>query len=367
MDLEKAREEISAADREIAALFERRMNAVKDVAAYKKAHGLPVLDAAREAELLARNAEYISDADLRSYYIGFQSAVMDISKKYQHRLLEGMRVAYSGVEGAFAHIAASRIFPDGTHVSFGSFVDAYKAVESGGCDAAVLPIENSYAGEVGQVLDLMFSGSLFVSGVYDLKIAQNLLGVPGAKMTDIKTVISHPQALSQCAKYISDHGFEIKEASNTARAAQSVADKNDVSVAAIASAETAALYGLDVLDHDINASDVNTTRFAVFTRSENKHPDASGNFIMFFTVKNVSGALAKAIGVIGKYGFNMKVLRSRPMKELAWQYYFYAEAEGDSSSERGQEMLAALSTHCDMLKVVGSYSSEINLKKESAV
>lgn len=363
MDLEKARKEINEADRGIAELFVRRMNAVKQVAAYKKEHGLPVYDAAREAELLLHNSEYVADPELRSYYVNFHKAVVDISKKYQHRLIEGARVAYSGVEGAFAHIAATRIFPDGGHVSFSSFVDAYNAVVDGSCDAAVLPIENSYAGEVGQVLDLMFSGSLFVSGVYDLKITQNLLGVKGATISDVKTVISHPQALGQCAKYISDHGFEIKEASNTARAAQSVAQAGDKSTAAIASAETAALYGLSVLDHDINASDSNTTRFAVFTRAENER-GGDGNFILLFTVKNTSGALAKAIDVIGKYGFNMTVLRSRPMKELAWQYYFYAEAEGDSSSERGRMMLSELSSHCDMLKVVGSFSTKISLEKE---
>ena len=167
---------------------------------------------------------------------------------------------------------------------------------------------------------------------------------------------------------MSKHGFITKDASNTARAAQSVAEAKDKSVAAIASVETADIYGLAVIDHDINASDVNTTRFAVFSRAENTDARRAGNtFMLLFTVKNESGALAEAINVIGKYGFNMKVLRSRPMKKLAWQYYFYAEAEGDSSSETGQKMLAELSGHCETLKVVGHYSSGIELKKESSL
>lgn len=364
-DIEKARKAINEADKEMARLFSDRMNAVRDVAAYKAEHGLPIFDADREAEVISRGAALIDDEEIREYYVNFLKYTMELSKQYQHRLMSGVRVAYSGVEGAFAHIAATRIFPDGEHVSYGGFIDAYNAVVNGECDCAVLPIENSYAGEVGQVMDLMFGGSLYVSGVYNLRITHNLLGVPGARIEDIKTVISHPQALDQCAGYIKRHGFEQKRAVNTAMAAKEVAERGYISTAAIASAETAKLYGLAVLDHDINESATNTTRFAVFSRVENTaKKNVNSNFMLLFTVKNVSGALAKAIDVIGRHGFNMKVLRSRPMKELAWQYYFYVEAEGDESSEKGREMLEELSLNCDMLKVVGTYSVETELKEE---
>ncbi len=363
-DLEKARKTINETDREIASLFEKRMSAVHDVAMYKIEHSLPVTDSDREAEIISRNASYIQSEDIRSYYINFLKNTIELSKQYQHKLMEGVKVAYSGVEGAFAHIAATRIFPDGSHVSYASFIDAYDAVVSGECDCAVLPIENSYAGEVGQVMDLMFGGNLYVSGVYSLQISHSLLGVKGAKASDIKTVISHPQALDQCAGYIRKHGYEAKQAANTARAAQFVAESGDKSTAAIASEETAALYGLEILDHDINESATNTTRFAVFSRVENKvRKHEKNNFMLMFTVKNVANALATALGVIGKYDFNLKVLRSRPMKELAWKYYFYAEAEGDESSEKGRAMLEELSENCDMLKVVGHYSVETDLKK----
>ena len=363
-DLEEARKIINETDKEMAALFEKRMEAVRDVAAYKSAHALPVTDGDREAEIVAKNAAYIKNEDVRSYYINFLKNNIELSKQYQHRLMDGMKVAYSGVEGAFAHIAATRIFPDGNHVSYASFNDAYDAVVSGECDCAVLPIENSYAGEVGQVVDLMFGGNLYVSGVYSLKISHSLLGVKGAKAEDITKVISHPQALDQCAGYIRKHGYEETKAANTARAAQLVAESGDVHTAAIASEETAALYGLEIIDHDINESALNTTRFAVFSRVENKvRKHEKNNFMLMFTVKNVANALATALAVIGKYDFNLKVLRSRPMKELAWKYYFYAEAEGDESTEKGRAMLEELSEKCDMLKVVGHYSVETDLKK----
>lgn len=361
-ELKQARQTINELDKQIAALFCERMEAVRTVAEYKLKRGLSVLDTSRETEVLNRNAALVNDPELRAYYLLFQQSVMDISKKYQHRLIEGVRIAYSGVEGAFAHIAAGRIFPDGQLVSHPDFPSAYNAVVSGECDCAVLPIENSYAGEVGQVLDLMFTGSLYINGVYDLQVTQNLLGVPGAALADITTVVSHPQALDQCAGYIKKHGFAEHRASNTAVAAQIVAEQGDKTVAAIASAETAGLYGLSVIDHDINESAQNTTRFAVFSRVKNEENGGKENkFLLLFTVNNVAGALAKAVSVIGGHGFNMKALRSRPVKDHAWQYYFYVEAEGDQTSEEGQKMLAELSHHCDMLKVVGHYAIEKTL------
>ncbi len=355
--LQNARQTINEVDREMAKLFVRRMDAVRDVAEYKAQMGLPVLDTAREAAVVERNSALVSDEELRSYYVSFIKSNMEISRSYQHRLLEGMRIAYCGVEGAFAHIAARKIFPDGVAVSYDSFGAAYSAVADGECDCAVLPIENSYAGEVGQVTDLMFDGELHINGVYDLKITQNLIGLPDAALSDIRTVISHPQALSQCAVYIKKHGFESVQASNTAAAAQELASIGDKSVAAIASAETAAIYGLEILDHDINESGTNTTRFAVLSRSEKKAAAADNVFVLMFTVGNVAGALAKAVGIIGKHGFNMRVLRSRPVKYENWRYYFYVEAEGDSDSDNARAMLDELSGCCDKLKIVGNYTN----------
>ena len=215
-------------------------------------------------------------------------------------------------------------------------------------------------------MDLMFQGPLHVNGVYTLRITHNLLGVDGANVDAVKTVVSHPQALAQCSEYIRKNGFKTVEYANTARAAKAVKDADDRSVAAIASVETARLYGLAVLDHDINESAVNSTRFAVLSRAENKPVGASGDsrFMLMFTVKNEAGALAQALNVLSSYGFNMRALRSRPLKDLAWQYYFYIEAEGDETGQNGSDMLRHLSLHCDMLKVVGHFSDEIILKED---
>ena len=268
-----------------------------------------------------------------------------------------MKIAYSGVPGAFAHIAAKRIFPEEELVSFRDFDEAYRSVEEGDCEYAVLPIENSYAGEVGQVLDIAFNGNLFVNCVYQLKITQNLLGVKGATVESIKKVVSHPQALAQCENYIKRHGFEKEDETNTARAARNVAKEGDITVAAIASSETAEIYGLEIIEAGINESKFNTTRFAVFSKEESAvmSADTVMNFLLMFTVKHEAGALVKAISEIGESGFNMRSLHSRPMKELPWSYYFYIEAEGDVTGEKGKAMLERLGNQCDMLKCLGTY------------
>lgn len=355
----KAREIINETDREMAALFERRMEAVRLVAEYKQERGLPVFDAGREDQVIKNNVQNIEDEEIREFYVPFLRQTMEISKRLQHRILEGMNVAYSGVEGAFAHIAAGRIFPDGNRISYPDFKAAYEAVEKGECDCAVLPIENSRAGEVGQVVDLLFSGSLYVNGVYSLDIRHNLIGISGATESDIVKVISHQQALQQCASYIRNQGYNSESCENTARAAQFVADKNDKSIAAIASRETAELYGLSVIRENINEASDNTTRFIVVSRTLcNEKRDHS---IIMFTVPDEAGALAHAINVIGHHGYSMRSIKSRAMKDLMWTYYFYVELGGDLQSKRGKYMLDELSECCDRLKMIGTYKDNCKI------
>ena len=353
--LEEARKIINEVDAQMAELFIKRMKAAEMVFEHKKEYGLPILDQKREDAVIEKNSALVEDEVLKSYYIDHLKHMMSLSRAYQYRLQSGLKIAYSGVEGAFAHIAAGRIFPDGNRVSYTDFKAAYDSVVKGECDVAVLPIENSYAGEVGQTLDLIFSGTLFINGIYELLIHQNLLGVPGATVEDIKKVISHPQALAQCHDYIEMRGFETEEATNTALAAKTVAEKNDRSYGAIASVETAEIYGLKVLEANVNKSGENTTRFAVLSKVRANSPALSSTVLMF-TVKHEAGSLANAIGIIGQYGYSMTALRSRPMKKHSWQYYFYVEIEGSTDTENGKKMLDELKNVCDRLKVAGAFA-----------
>lgn len=353
--LEEARSIINDVDAQMAELFVKRMRAVEMVYEHKKAFGLPILDQSREEAVIDRNAALVEDEVLKGYYIDHIKNVMDISRAYQYRMQSGLKVAYSGVEGAFAHIAAGRIFPDGNRVAYSDFKAAYNSVMSGACDVAVLPIENSYAGEVGQTIDLIFAGGLYINGIYELEIHQNLLGLPAATVEDIKKVVSHPQALSQCHDYLKLRGFETEQANNTALAAKKVAESGDPTLGAIASVETAEIVGLKVLETNINKSGENTTRFAVLSKVKANEPLMS-NSVLMFTVKHEAGSLAGAISIIGKYGFNMTALRSRPLKKHSWQYYFYIEVDGSVNSENGIKMMDELSVVCDKLKVAGTFA-----------
>ena len=353
--LEEARKIINDVDAQMAELFVKRMRAAEMVYAHKKKMGLPILDQARERAVIERNTKRIEDEVLKGYYIDYLKNVMSISRAYQYRMQNGLKVAYSGVEGAFAHIAAGRIFPESQRVSCRDFKAAYESVVNGENDVAVLPIENSYAGEVGQTIDLIFSGSLFINGIYELEIHQNLLGVPGSSVEDIKKVISHPQALSQCHDYIKSRALETEEANNTAVAARQVALAKDKHIGAIASVETAEIYGLTVLQQNINKSSENTTRFAVLSRVQANSPSLA-NSVLMFTVKHEAGSLANAISIIGKFGYNMTALRSRPLRKHSWQYYFYIEIDGSTDTAEGKQMLEELNKVCDQLKVVGTFA-----------
>ena len=353
--LEEARKIINEVDSQMAELFVKRMRAAEMVCEHKMEFGLPILDQKREDAVIERNSALIEDEILKGYYIDYLKNLMSVSRAYQYRLQSGLKVAYSGVEGAFAHIAAGRIFPKGNRVSYSDFKAAYDAVVRGESDVAVLPIENSYAGEVGQTMDLIFSGGLFINGIYELEIHQNLLGVPGAKVEDIKKVTSHPQALSQCHDYLKMRGFKTEESNNTALAAKTVAELNDKSLGAIASLETAEIYGLKVIEANINKSGENTTRFAVLSKVKASSPSLTSTVLMF-TVKHEAGSLAGAIGIIGQYGYNMTALRSRPLKKHSWQYYFYVEINGTLNNENGAKMIEELNKVCDKLKIAGTFA-----------
>ncbi len=358
-ELDSARKEINEIDAEMAKLFERRIGVCRTVASYKKERGLSVKDPSREAELIQRNKSLITDPDAASYYPLFIRNMIDLSSGYQSMLIDGRRVAYSGEAGAFAYIAAKKMFPESNLIAYPDFNSAYRSVEQGETDCSVLPLENSYAGEVGTVMDLIFSGSLYINQVIDVPISHYLLANKGASFDTVRTVVSHPQAIDQCSEFIRKHSLQTETYSNTALAAKYVMDSGRTDIAAIASSDTADIFNLKVLESNINDSKTNTTRFASFSRTQNS-PESTGNredenFILVFTVRNEAGALAQTLDIVGSHGYNMRSLRSRPMKELQWKYFFYIEAEGNINNENGKNLLRELSAICANLKLVGTY------------
>lgn len=356
--LNALRARIDDVDREMATLFRRRMEAVREVATIKRETGEAIYDPRREASVVADRTAELDDATLAPYYSEWLRQTMALSRAYQKRLLEGIRVAYSGVEGAYAALAAEALYPKAQALALGSFEEAYQAVVDARADLAILPLENSDAGEVASVTNLLFEGPLFIERTVDLTVSHVVASLPKTALSDVTTVISHPQALRQCSAFIRAQGWKTEVADNTARAAEMVKTIGNHALVAICSRSAAERLGLSVLRADIANRIQNLTRFAVLGASLPPAPpsDGSAQSVLFFTVKNEAGALGRALNIIGSHGFNLRVLRSHPRKDLLWSYYFYAETEGNLATPMGREMLEALRATCDVVKVVGSFA-----------
>lgn len=353
--LEESRIKIDKIDKQMRELFEERMEAVKGVAEYKKENALPIFDEKREASVIERNALSLGNKQIRNEYVFFMQSLMKASKLYQRKLVYGGNIGYQGTLGSFGYIAATELFEGAEIKAYRKFGDVLDAIENSEIDGGVLPIENSINGEVGEVMDELFKHEgLYINAYYDLKVDQNLLGIPGAKLEDIKKVYSHEQALGQCSLFFKGRDIELIPYVNTAKAAEYVKSLNDKSIACVASLKTRDIYGLELIEEKINNSDTNTTRFGIISKNYSGHGDKFG---LYFVVNNSAGSLAKAINIISDTGFNMTCLRSRAMKDLPWEYYFYAEVSGNLEDARG--MLSELKKVCAKLRILGSYKKII--------
>lgn len=356
--LQHARTEIDAIDAQMAELFEKRMQAVKEVAQYKAQTGKPVFDPERENAVIEKNTARIRDEELRPYYRAFQQSAMAVSRAFQRQLLGRDAAAYQGVEGAWSHIALRRLFPFARPKAYATWAEVFDAVEAGDASYGVLPFENSNAGDVSTVLDLLYAHpGLTVSRMCDLPIRQDLLGLPGTRLSDIKTVISHQQALAQSSPFLRAHGAATRVWGNTADAARYVAEKKDPTLGAIASAETAQLYGLEILAEGINEDGDNTTRFIVVQKAEERPfaPRAGQRLGLLFTVDHKPGKLAQVIELIGRAGFNMECIKSRPLPHVQFEYYFYVQLICPENAAECGALLRELDSVCRTVRVMGVF------------
>ncbi len=346
--LTKARNEIDTIDSQMAELFEARMVAVQDVIAYKKEHNLPIYDPVREKAVIEKNVSRIKNEVLRPYYAEALQYQMELAKAYEAQIMAQNRVAYQGVEGAFAHIALTAMYPHAEAIAYPTWDAVFEAVEKGEAKYGVLPFENSQAGDVSAVLDLCFAHNLSIVRQYDLSVCQNLLGANGANIGQITDVYSHPQAIAQSEKFLSTLGLNAHPMENTAVAAKFVAESGDIHKAAIASVQTAELYGLNILASAINTAGDNTTRFIVISKET---PQVGTKFSLLFTVDNKPGKLAQVINGVATTGLNMVSIKSRPMPHVPFEYYFYAELVG--TKEQAQMVVCALNDICRTVRLLG--------------
>ncbi len=374
MDLLELRGEIDGIDKQIVALYERRMEVCTQVAEYKLKNGKKILDKAREEEKLAK-IKSMAHSDFNALGLAeLFEQIMAMSRKLQYQKLAeqgglnrlpfigveelemtGVRVVFQGAEGSYSQAAMMRFFGDRVnsfHVD--TFRDAMCAIEEGSADFAVLPIENSTAGIVSEIYDLLVEFENYIVGEQIIKVEHCLLATPGASLEDIRTVYSHPQSLMQSAKYLSGHNWQQISMQNNAFAAQKVAREMRMDQAAIASEYAGKIYGLEVLEKGVNQSSNNSTRFIIVTNQKIFKKDAKKVSICF-EVPHESGSLYHMLSHFIYNNLNMSRIESRPIEDRPWEYRFFIDFEGNLSEGAVKNALRGLREEARDMKILGNY------------
>ncbi|MGN0184047.1 MAG: bifunctional chorismate mutase/prephenate dehydratase [Aristaeellaceae bacterium] len=381
MELQELRSKIDEIDAQLTKLFEARMDVAAEIGAWKRENHMPVLDAARERDKLNAIAAE-SREDMQTYTQMLYSMIFELSRSHQSDLTRtpsSLRqeveraieetprlfptspiIACQGTEGAYSQIAGTRMFKSPKIMYFKSFDSVFSAIESGFCQYGILPIENSSAGSVKKVYDLMLRHKFYVVRSCRLKIDHNLLAAPGVKKEDIREIFSHQQALDQCAGYLEQFGPDVKitRCENTAMAAEAVAKSERRDIAAIASYDCASLYGLKCLESDIQDRGNNYTRFICISKKLEIYPGANRTTVMM-TLPHRPGALCRALSRFYSLGINITKLESRPLPERDFQFMFYFDLETSVYSGEFGRMIDDLDSISEEFRYLGSYSEVI--------
>lgn len=374
MELSELREQIDKVDREIAALYEERMEISRRIAEYKIANGRKVFDKVREKQKIEQVKGLVHNEFNRYGIQELFEHLMAMSRKLQYRLLteegvlgkfpfisvdkldtEKTRVVFQGAEGAYSQEAMKQYFGDKIncfHVD--TFRDAMEALEEGSCDFAVLPIENSTAGSVSEVYDLLVKFENYIVGEQIIKIEHCLMGVPGTSKENIRTVFSHPQSLLQSAKYLSEHPWQQISMKNNAFAARKVAEDKDMTQAAVAGAHAAEIYGLEILERGINLDSSNSTRFIIVSNQKIFRKDA-GKISICLELPHTSGSLYNMLSHFIYNKLNMTKIESRPIEGRNWEYRFFIDFEGNLSQSEVKNALRGIREEAGSLKILGNY------------
>ena len=375
MDLLELRGRIDEIDQQIVALYEKRMEVSKQVAEYKIETGKRVFDKAREEEKIQK-VKSLTHNDFNSHGIEeLFEQIMCMSRKLQYQLIsehgglnklpfikvdcletQKARVVFQGAEGAYSQAAMHQYFGDqidSFHVD--TFRDAMMAIDEGSADFAVLPIENSTAGMVSEIYDLLVEFENYIVGEQIIKIEHCLMAVPGTELSDIKTVYSHPQSLMQSARFLNNHpDWRQISMQNNAFAARKVADEKDKTQDAIASEYAAKLYGLEILKKGVNQSDTNSTRFIIVTNQKIFLKDAKKVSICF-EVAHESGSLYHMLSHFIYNNLNMNRIESRPIENRNWEYRFFIDFDGNLSDSAVKNALRGLREEARNMKILGNY------------
>lgn len=375
LDLEEIRKKIDLIDSQLIELFEERMELCEKVAQYKIEVGKKVLDEEREKAKLEAVQAMVQNPSNAHAIDDLFSQIMANSRKMQYRLLEettqtlrepyeaidaidkkNCTVVYQGVPGAYSYIAMKRFFgKEVKNFAVATWRDAMEAVKEGKADYAVLPIENSTAGIVADVYDLLQEYNNYIIAETYVKVEHALLGLPGTDLDKVTTVYSHPQGLMQCEGFLMQHkDWQQISQSNTAGSAKKVLEEKDLTHVAIASEEAAEVYGLTVLKNKINDLDNNTTRFVIVTKTRKFVKNAQKMSIVFETA-NKTGTLYNLLSHIIYNGLNMNKIESRPIEGRTWEFRFFVDFEGNIDDASVMNALRGIEEEAVSIKLLGNY------------
>ncbi len=377
MDMEKLRNEIDEIDDSLVKLFEKRMQSTARLAKHKKEHSVPVSDRTREREIIYRMSGKVAP-ELAGYTKSLYNTLFDLSKSYQNSLispesklaseikksLEGSEklfperavVACQGTEGAYSQFACDRMFKYPEIMYVNSFDSVFEAVGRGLCRYGILPLENSTAGSVTAVYELMQKHKFYIVGSIKLCISHSLLAAPGVRLDGIKEIFSHEQALNQCSKFLSElKDVKVTVCANTAEAAKSVADSGRSDCAAICSGDCAELYGLSEITSGISNTENNYTRFICISKELEIYPGASCTSLMV-RLPHKPGSLYSVISRFAALGVNLTKLESRPVPGSDFEFMFYFDVDASVYSPELAELITQLENELPGLVYLGSYN-----------
>ncbi|MCL2149803.1 MAG: prephenate dehydratase [Dehalococcoidia bacterium] len=349
--IEELRAEIDAADAKLVALIAQRLRLAAEIGQAKKEAGQPVVDPAREVEVLARVSELARQG-------GLDERTAETFFRQLIKLARGTQsasVAFQGEPGAYSQQAAHSFFSSGVcTLPRVSLAEVFAAVGSGEADYGAVPIENSLEGSICQTYDLLLESDLAVAGEVEVRVTHCLIANPGTTLDSIRKVYSHPQALGQCQSFLQHMGWEMVPTYDTAGSVKMIKEKELADGAAIASAEAASIYGMHVLRPALEDNPHNFTRFFILAR-EDAPPTGNDKTSLVFSVKHQPGTLYGFLGELAKNGLNLTKIESRPTRRTPWEYNFYLDFEGHRRDEKGQTVIEGLANHTTFLKVLGSY------------
>lgn len=371
MTLDDLRLEIDKIDLQLKELFKKRMSISEKVAEIKSKTGDKILKPQREVQVIDKLTEDIP-LDLKLEYISFIKKIMEVSRTFQYRKTlklgtdfeircvhhepELDKICYQGLPSSYSELTTNNMFPGHDTYHVDTFEEVFLEVNQGNAQIGIVPLENTTAGNIDEVYDLLLQYDLYINYSCVTKVEHCLAAIEGATLEGIKEVYSHPQAIAQSREFLKDHNIHPIQSRNTAVAASYVAEQNSLTMGAICSKEAADRYGLVVIAEGINHNKQNATKFVAISKDLicNKNHNKIG---IVFACPHRSGSLASVLGIFADHGVNLTEIHSRPDGKKSWEYLFYVDFTGNLMSEGIKALIYQLTEELPFIKILGSYES----------